>query len=203
MGASAKGSGRQDGRELMTRRRLSDAERRVWRQVARTVKPLDSRPEPDRPPPDEDFGALLDGRRHMDAPHVGKRAQTQLKTAPSQRLVPAEKPDKPSSGAPANAANDKRVRRGRFDIEGRLDLHGHTQDSARAALAGFVAFHRGAGARCVLVITGKGRTGEGVIRRRFLSWIGEPSVSRHVSSYSQAHQKHGGSGAFYLFLRRR
>lgn len=71
------------------------------------------------------------------------------------------------------------------------------------ALLAFVAFQRTQGARCVLVITGKGKAGEGVIRKRFLDWLNAPDVRAHVSSYAQAHQKHGGAGAFYVFLKRR
>ena len=54
----------------------------------------------------------------------------------------------------------------------------------------------------MLVITGKGRAGEGVIRKRFLDWLNTPDVRDQVASYAQAHQRHGGGGAFYVFLKR-
>ena len=74
--------------------------------------------------------------------------------------------------------------------------------SAEAMLGRFLQRSRAEGARCVLVITGTGRGGEGVLRRNFLDWVQGPSASHLVSGYSEAHARHGGSGAFYLFLRR-
>ena len=58
------------------------------------------------------------------------------------------------------------------------------------------------GERCVLVITGKGQQGEGVIRRNFLRWIDMPEARHIISGVSQAHQRHGGAGAWYVFLRK-
>ena len=58
------------------------------------------------------------------------------------------------------------------------------------------------GLRCVLVITGKGRLGTGVLRARFLDWLAGPDLRDLVSGYSAAHIRHGGDGAFYVMLRR-
>ncbi|MEL6664227.1 MAG: Smr/MutS family protein [Pseudomonadota bacterium] len=52
------------------------------------------------------------------------------------------------------------------------------------------------------MITGKGRGGEGVLRRNFLEWLSSGRASPHVSGYAPAHARHGGGGAFYVFLRR-
>ena len=73
-------------------------------------------------------------------------------------------------------------------------------DSA-AALPAFLARKQAEGARCVLVITGKGKGGEGVLRRNFLRWLEMPAARALVSGYSEAHLRHGGSGAWYVFLR--
>jgi DNA-nicking Smr family endonuclease len=101
-------------------------------------------------------------------------------------------------------SGEKRVRRGRLEIDGRLDLHGLTQDEARAALSGFLERLSASGGRCGLVITGKGRSGgEGVLRRRLPEWLGEPGLARLVSGYAPAHARHGGDGAWYLFIRTR
>lgn len=70
------------------------------------------------------------------------------------------------------------------------------------SLAKFVEVERMNGARCVLVITGKGKAGTGVLRRRFLDWINQAEIRPHVSGYSVANARHGGDGAFYLLLKR-
>ena len=43
-----------------------------------------------------------------------------------------------------------------MDIDGRLDLHGNTQQEARRDLMSFIDRSYTRGDRCVLVITGKG-----------------------------------------------
>ena len=56
--------------------------------------------------------------------------------------------------------------------------------------------------RAVLVITGQGRLGGGVIRAAFADWMHAPALRAVVSGYSVAHPRHGGNGAFYVTLRR-
>ncbi|MEL6259042.1 MAG: Smr/MutS family protein, partial [Pseudomonadota bacterium] len=103
---------------------------------------------------------------------------------------------------PADRSGERKVRRGQWSIDGTLDLHGHTQASADSALRAFLHFHSAMGARCVLVITGKGRQGEGILRRRFLDWLETHEARALSSGYAPAHRKHGGGGAWYVFLRR-
>ncbi|WP_269221096.1 Smr/MutS family protein [Brevundimonas vesicularis] len=59
------------------------------------------------------------------------------------------------------------------------------------------------GMRAVLVITGQGRMGGGVIRSAFAEWMHSPALRGVVSGFTIAHQKHGGNGAFYVTLKRR
>jgi DNA-nicking Smr family endonuclease len=95
------------------------------------------------------------------------------------------------------------VRRGRLEIAASIDLHGYTQDRAQAALGAFLANQHGAGARVVIVVTGKGRAGEtGVLKRRLPAWLDAPGVRPLIAGFAQAHRRHGGAGAFYVFLKR-
>ena len=106
---------------------------------------------------------------------------------------------------------ERRVRRGRTAFESRLDLHGLTVDQARAALAPFIERERAKGARCVLVITGKGEPAlrrysheqPGILRRMLPMWLSAPDIRPHISGYAPAHQRHGGAGAWYVFLKHR
>lgn len=171
----------------MSHRRLSPDEARAWARVARTVKPIG--------PTAEDIGSFIEALEHGEP--VLRRAPPK---APAQAEMPAAKAAK-EPAVPQNRANEKRVRRGKLELTGRFDLHGHTQLSAEAALAEFLTRKQADGARCVLVITGKGKGGEGVLRRNFLRWLEMPAARVLVSGYSEAHPRHGGSGAFYVFLR--
>lgn len=168
-------------------RQLSDQEMRLWLRVARTARPIHSSPaEPAAAKPSEtahSFASKL----------VSSNSATKARSAP-----------KPDASVPPAADHSKhrRVRRGQVDIDATIDLHGYTQDGALRALGDFVLQERMAGSRCLLVITGKGRAGTGVLRRRFLDWINEPVIRPHIAGYSVANARHGGDGAFYLLLKR-
>lgn len=171
----------------MSKRRLKPEEQRAWARVARSVKALPGRAA--HAPPAETRPARQTAAD--DAPAYPEAFLQEAVNAYPPRLAP-----------PADRGKEKRVRRGQAAIHGRFDLHGHTQESAAAALPVFLASQRGQGARCVLIITGKGKLGEGVLKRNFLRWLETPEARALVSGYAQAHAKHGGAGAFYVFLRR-
>ena len=77
-----------------------------------------------------------------------------------------------------------------------------TQDQARVALFGFLNRAVADGWRAVLVITGKGSRGDGVLRRRVPEWLAEPGLRSTVAGVSEAHLRHGGEGALYVALKR-
>jgi len=58
------------------------------------------------------------------------------------------------------------------------------------------------GWRAVLVITGKGALGDGVLRRHTPEWLAQPPLREHIAGISEAHRRHGGEGALYVALRR-
>ncbi|MFM2042331.1 MAG: hypothetical protein RLY86_907 [Pseudomonadota bacterium] len=117
----------------------------------------------------------------------------------------------------AKAGLDRRtedkVRRGRLPIDGRIDLHGMTQDRAHDTLLAFVRRSHAEGRRLLLVITGKGPPGQdhdrraydgrGVLRSAVPRWLNEGSFRPMVLAVHQAQPQHGGSGALYVFLKRR
>jgi DNA-nicking Smr family endonuclease len=96
-----------------------------------------------------------------------------------------------------------RIHRDREPIGARLDLHGMTQDRARAALESFILRAWDEGHRAILVITGKGVLGDGVLRRHTPEWLAAPNLAGIVAGVSEAHRKHGGQGALYVALKRR
>lgn len=107
----------------------------------------------------------------------------------------------------------QKLRRGKLAIEGRLDLHGMTQDEAYHALSGFVTSSVRRGHKHLLIITGKGsfralrdgrmfETPTGVLRDQLPKWLAAPGLRRHVQAIQPAARHHGGDGAFYVVLRR-
>lgn len=108
----------------------------------------------------------------------------------------AQAPSAPDRGA------EKRIRRGRVEIEATLDLHGHTQATGRAAVARFLQEARARDYGAVIVVTGIGSGGAGVLRRQLPEWLNEPETRPLIAGYARAHRRHGGAGALYVFLKR-
>jgi DNA-nicking Smr family endonuclease len=193
----------------MTRaRNLSPDEAKLWRKVARSTKAYQDLPavKSDAVP----APVALSKPTSPELPHVA------LKRAKAQRQVTAALPIKSRTDAQrpaplADASGHKKVRRGKLEIDARIDLHGMRQIEAQTALAGIIAHTRAAHGRCILVVTGKGRPvdpGEdyitpqpGVIRRRLPEWLSSADLREHVSGFAQANAKDGGSGAFYVLLK--
>jgi DNA-nicking Smr family endonuclease len=162
-------------------RSLDPGERLVWNRVARTVAPR-RRPHGKgaaKPAPAasrEDFAAMM-------------------------RLPPLKiKRDVLPTG-PVPHALDKGVRKGRVEIDMRIDLHGMTQAQAKKALSTTVMRAAKRGERCLLVITGKGPRLDGVLRTQLPGWLAGPDLRPMIATYAQAHARHGGAGAWYVFLR--
>jgi len=90
-------------------------------------------------------------------------------------------------------------------IEGRLDLHGMTRERAHHALKAFLFRAHDRGARCVLVVTGKGtgRDGGGVLRRDVPHWLNQAGLRHFVLGIAHAQPRDGGEGALYVLLKRR
>ena len=94
-------------------------------------------------------------------------------------------------------------RGGRVEVEARIDLHGLTGARARRDLLAFLHRARANGLRRVLVITGKGSRGDGVLRQEVPRWLNEPANRARVIAFSHAIPPDGGEGALYVLLRRR
>jgi DNA-nicking Smr family endonuclease len=163
----------------------------LWRRAMRDVAPLPARP----PHPD---------RRHLADPSdpSGNAGETPaVRTKPAQVPPPTELPPLDRL-AGIDRATAERLRRGRRPVEASLDLHGMTQAEAHRAVAAFIAGSRTAGRRCVLVITGHGRLGGGVLKAAVPRWLDEPDLRRAVLAIAPARPQHGGAGALYVLLRR-
>jgi DNA-nicking Smr family endonuclease len=191
----------------MTKRRdLSPDEAKLWRKVAKSTKAYKALPSV----PLAEAGAVMAPSK-VKAPELPHLALKRAKAA--RQLVAGERPviSRPIVTPVASAAGHKKVRRGKLDIDARIDLHGMRQVAAQTALANVITRTRSDNGRCVLVVTGKGMPidpGEdfitpqpGVIRRRLPEWLNGAGIREHVSGFAPAHAKDGGSGAFYVLLK--
>jgi len=104
-----------------------------------------------------------------------------------------------------------RMKKGRLSPEARIDLHGMTLAQAHPALTEFILSSAAKGRRLVLVITGKGKSKpedgpipvrHGVLRHQVPHWLHSAPLKPHILQLSEAHLKHGGEGAYYVYLRR-
>ena len=100
------------------------------------------------------------------------------------------------------------IKKGKVVPDKILDLHGLTAKEAEKEVGRFLIRNYGHNHRFLLIITGKGGKNkilgsDGVLKRSFVGWIeNSPWGQRHVQSILPAHGKHGGSGAFYVYLKR-
>ncbi|SDW12713.1 Smr/MutS family protein [Roseicitreum antarcticum] len=190
----------------MARRRsrnLDPAEQDLWQKVARTARAMHSfqramseasapeAPKPISPPPEP----LAQFR-------VGSKA------GGSPVLPPAD-----TATAPVRMDRKAydRLRRGKLTPDAKIDLHGMTLAEAHPALIGFIMRCHVRGDRLVLVITGKGRTAssdgliprrQGALKQDVPHWLRNMPLRPLVLELREAHQRHGGAGALYVYLRR-
>ncbi|MDR3450440.1 MAG: Smr/MutS family protein [Alphaproteobacteria bacterium] len=130
------------------------------------------------------------------------------KTPQKKAVIAAPLPVPRGEGQPIAAhalerRREKRLRSGEIEIHAKLDLHGMTQVEAFAALATFMHKAAKAGKRHLLIITGKGAGGTGVLRTSLKQWLGQLPEAKVVLAVRQAAVLHGGDGAFYVILRAR
>ena len=103
-----------------------------------------------------------------------------------------------------------KLKKGKAAPERRIDLHGMTLAQAHPALTRFVLGAHESGARLILVITDKGRSDidgymtehKGILKRQVPQWLRSSPLNSVVLQVVDAHQRHGGAGAYYVYLRR-
>lgn len=154
----------------------------------------------------EDFSALLDQEGALEPPSSDDPKETVRK----QNKKEAETNRQP---AQLDRKTEEKIRKGKMPIDARLDLHGLKQDEAHTALHHFIVSSQQQGLRCVLVITGKGKSmatseewlqeGTGILKKKVPEWLVSGTFKDIVLKSFPAQPKDGGSGALYVYLRRK
>lgn len=176
-------------------------DKRLWKLVASTVTPR----APEKP---EKMRSKARIRPVTTATAMPAEVPTHLASIAPLRVAPEElKPapvkvlKKPADRIEPN--RKRRIAKAHDPIGARLDMHGLDQDQARATLEGFIRRAYDDGHRAVLVITGKGKVGHGVLKQRTPEWLAGPAVREMIAGVSTADQRHGGEGALYVALKRK
>lgn len=204
------------------RRTVSDEEKTLWEVFTRDVKPLRSKKRKGDDAlfsPDDDIHTsdtaiplpdnLVDDLEKSEQ----NRAARNLPSARNADRGPEAKAKslaelKPGVTDGIDRSTANKFQKGKMQIDGRIDLHGMTQDVAHHALNAFIEESWRAGKRCVLVITGKGSRADeygrtGLLRQRTPQWLSAPRLRNRILAINQAQIQHGGAGAFYVLLKRR
>lgn len=169
----------------------------LWWRVAESITPLRHRRRtPSKPPVKAEEGEASPPRkpRALPAPKPAPTHKPTLAELTHDRLSDLDK------------RTGQKLVRGKLPLEGRIDLHGMTQEQAHRHLARFIETSAEVGKRCVLVITGKGAKagGEiGVLRAAVPRWLNGSDLRPLVLAIRYAQAKDGGEGALYVLLKRR
>ena len=127
-------------------------------------------------------------------------------TAPSFETFPT-KVERGIAQESLQYQSSKKIRK-TVKIQSRLDLHGMTQEKAFKALHIFIKKCFVGKQQDILVITGKGiklqegKTEGGILRRQLPLWLEHPDLRGFVHFYTNSHPFEGGTGAYYIRLRK-
>ncbi|WP_299600799.1 Smr/MutS family protein [uncultured Tateyamaria sp.] len=194
----------------MTRRKLRPDEEELWRKVADRTDRL----HPEKPFHPDDFVTTPAPKPRLKhtfevTAALGKPSASRPTTAVN--LTPSIVDQVTTQPVQMDRKAFTQMKRGKLKPEGKLDLHGMTLDRAHPALTRFILSAQSQGKRLVLVVTGKGKNRDddspipvrfGVLRHQVPQWLSMPPLSSVVLQVSQANVRHGGGGAYYVYLRR-
>ncbi|WP_299728424.1 Smr/MutS family protein [uncultured Tateyamaria sp.] len=194
----------------MKRRKLRPDEEELWRKVVSNAERL----HPEKPLRPQDF---------VTTPPVQPRKKATFEAVPKSLTIQPARPTATAHLSPTIAEQvgaqpvqmDRKafdqMKRGKLRPEGKLDLHGMTLERAHPALTRYILSAQAQGKRLVLVVTGKGKQRDdggpipvrfGVLRHQVPQWLSMPPLSSAVLQVTQAHLRHGGGGAYYVYLRK-
>jgi len=185
---------------------LTPEDRRIWARVSGTVTPPRTRKAPRLTPgailPDEPLKpATVKPAPRPPGPMAPKPPPRIRGDAPTPaRLIPPTPRAVPEELEPRR---QRRLSRERDPIEASIDLHGFGRFEAEDQLRAFLMSSQARGLRAVLVVTGQGKRGGGIIRASIQEWLQGHALRGIVSGFAMAHRRHGGDGAIYVTLKRR
>ena len=185
----------------------TDDDETVWRAVSKTVTAYHkdiALPQKKTSYISEQLSSPKPDKKSASAPASRATKTSGVLPASPKTHMPRQPADfRKGDYAGIDRSNARRLRQGRMDIDDIIDLHGMTQAEAQTSLRTFVQRAAFSGNRTVLIITGKGRAGHGILRTRVPDWLKEPPLSQLVIAISDAQPGDGGTGAIYVRLKRK
>jgi DNA-nicking Smr family endonuclease len=175
--------------------------RDLFREAMSDVVPLNQKrvePEPDAPavtPAQRERRDAAEGRR----PAREAEDPNPLTLGEVTRVEPREMLAWKKDGVQHEVF--RKLRGGRYPVEGRLDLHRHTVREARKAMFDFFELARRKGWRTVLISHGRGEQSPtpARIKSYVAHWLGQMP---DVIAFHSAARHHGGTGSVYVMLRK-
>ncbi|MBC7736788.1 MAG: Smr/MutS family protein [Candidatus Saccharibacteria bacterium] len=198
---------------MSRRRTLRPDEQELWQAVARTANPLhpiEPQPALGQPSP-ETFSAPVTSTVPPKPSLANFTLGEKSRKAVIHNLAPSLSDSLTQAPILMDAKAHARMTRGKLVPEARIDLHGMTLAESHPELIRFILNSHAAGFRLVLVITGKGKQKPdhgpipqrmGVLRHQVPLWLRQIPLAPCVLQISESHLKHGGAGAYYVYLRR-
>lgn len=188
-------------------RGLRPDERELWQRVAEQSQPM--HPERVHPVKQTVERAIKHPAKKITQDfRVGQKTQ---KAETSYNLTPHILDHLRNAPVQMDRKAYGKMKRGKLGPDGKIDLHGMTLAQAHPALTRYIFSSHAQSKRLILVVTGKGKPGSGnniipqqrgVLRQQVPHWLTSPPLASIVLQITPAHLKHGGDGAYYVYLRK-
>lgn len=198
---------------MSNQRQLTAEEKRLWEAVVRRDQKRRKKHEKiaeEKVPPVmiENFTDLLaqvDAEKAaLPVPSTKPKKQETPVASPPLIAVTKLKTKTPALPLPVLSWREARARfRLHQRIDGRIDLHGLTQDEAFALLRGFILGKQASGKRHLAIITGKGKSTGGILRIAVPHWLELPEFRDFIGTLAYAPPEKGGEGVLHVLLKKR
>lgn len=175
--------------------KISDAERQLFRNILKDVRPLKQKHHYQAPQPKIKPVArqrIADDRQVLDDMFSDDFHPDDVETG--EELL--------FSRAGLQTKLMRQLRRGQLSVRAELDLHGYTVVEARQALTEFLRDSLRHGDRCVRIVHGKGFGSKQklpVLKNKVNAWLKQRD---EVLAFCSARPVDGGTGALYVLLKR-
>ena len=189
-----------------SKRSLTEDEQELWNKVIKQVETIEAMP-PLIIAPKIKRTKVIKTETSLEIKPF--KIGAKVKAKPAIYAPPSLTPRPSQTSSNMDRRSFQRLLKGQLEIDATLDLHGFTANQARSQLQIFIQNANRSGNRLLLIITGKGnketidefgRIRSGILRSGVPEWLKQSDA---VLQVTQAHGKHGGSGAYYVYLRRK
>ena len=178
----------------------ADLEREIFEAAMADVKkmPQDTRADPEFQP------HMVSGTDKTDESEVLLRLSELIENG--KGFVVADTAEYvEGTGYNVNRAIARRLHSGEYAIQGHIDLHGQTVESAQSIFDRFLKESIASGKRMILIVHGRGLSSpaDPVLKTKVIQWLTAGPWRKWVLAYASARLCDGGTGATYVLLRNR